>query len=45
VKLPLGVTEEHRLKVSEDRVMRRLLGSERVEGTGERRQIHNKAAS
>ena len=33
--------EEHRLRVLENRVLRRIFGSERYGGTGEWRKLHN----
>jgi hypothetical protein len=38
----LTLREEHRLRVFENRVLRRLFGSERDEVTGEWRKLHNK---
>jgi hypothetical protein len=34
--------EEHRLRVFENRVLRRIFGPKRDEVTGERRKFHNK---
>jgi hypothetical protein len=39
--LSLILTEEHRLRVSENRVMRRILGPKRDEVTGEWRKLHS----
>jgi hypothetical protein len=41
VKLTLTLREEHRLKVCENRVLRRIFGPERDEVTGEYRELHN----
>jgi hypothetical protein len=38
---PLILREEHRLRVSENRVLRRILGSKRDEVTGDWRKLHN----
>jgi hypothetical protein len=38
----LTLREEHRLKVFENRVLRRIFGPKRDEVTGEWRQLHNK---
>jgi hypothetical protein len=38
----LTLREEHRLKVFENRVLRRIFGLKRDEVTGERRKMHNK---
>jgi hypothetical protein len=37
----LTLIEGHRLKVSENRVLRRILGHKREEITGEMRKLHN----
>jgi hypothetical protein len=37
----LTIWEEHRLRVFENRVLRRIFGPKRDEGTGERRKLHN----
>jgi hypothetical protein len=37
----LAMREEHRLRVLESKVVRRIFGSKRGELTGERRKIHN----
>jgi hypothetical protein len=37
----LTLREEHRLRVFEDRVLRRIFGPKRVEVTGEWRKLHN----
>jgi hypothetical protein len=37
----LTIREEHRLKVFENRVLRRIFGSMRIEVTGEWRKLHN----
>jgi len=37
----LTLREERRLKVSENRVLRRIFGSKRDEETGEWRKLHN----
>ena len=37
----LILREEHRLRVFENRVLRRILGSKRDEVTGEWRKLHN----
>jgi hypothetical protein len=37
----LTLREEHRLRVFEDRVLRRIFGPKRDEGTGEYRKLHN----
>jgi hypothetical protein len=39
--LSLTLREEHRLRVSENRVLRRILGPKRDEVTGEQRKLHN----
>jgi hypothetical protein len=41
VKLGLTLREEHRLRVFENRVLRRIFGPKRDEVTGEWRQLHN----
>jgi hypothetical protein len=38
----LTLREEHKLRVFENRVLRRIFGSERDEVTGEWRKLHNK---
>jgi hypothetical protein len=38
----LTLREEHRLRESENRVLRRIFGPKRDEVTGERRKLHNK---
>jgi hypothetical protein len=38
----LTLREEHRLRVFEDRVLRRIFGPKRDEVTGEWRELHNK---
>jgi hypothetical protein len=38
----LTLTEEHRLRVFENRVLRRIFGSKRDEITGEQRKLHNR---
>jgi hypothetical protein len=38
----LTLREEHRLRVFENRVLRRILGPKRVEVTGEWRKLHDK---
>jgi hypothetical protein len=38
----LTLRKEHRLRVFENRVLRRIFGSKRDEVTGEWRQLHNK---
>jgi len=38
----LTIREEHRLRVFEKRVLRRIFGSKRDEVTGELRKLHNK---
>ena len=38
---PLTLREEHRLRVLENWVMRRVFGPKRDEGTGEWRKLHN----
>jgi hypothetical protein len=40
--LSLALREEHRLRVFENRVLRRIFGPKRDEMTGERRKLHNK---
>jgi hypothetical protein len=37
----LTLREEHRLRVSENRVLRRIFGPNRNEVTGEKRKLHN----
>jgi hypothetical protein len=37
----LTLREEHRLRVSENRVLRRIFGPKRVEVTGDWRKLHN----
>jgi hypothetical protein len=37
----LTLREEHRLRVSENRVLRRIFGSKKDEVTGEWRKLHN----
>jgi hypothetical protein len=37
----LTLREEHRLRVFENRVLRRIFGPKRVEVTGERRKLHS----
>jgi hypothetical protein len=39
---PLTLREEHRLRVFENRVLRRIFGPKRCEVTGEWRKLHNK---
>jgi hypothetical protein len=39
----LTLREEHRLRVFENRVLRRILGPKRDEVTGEWRKLHNEA--
>jgi hypothetical protein len=39
--LPVTLTEEHRLRVFENRVLRGIFGPETDEVTGERRKLHN----
>jgi hypothetical protein len=39
---PLTLREEHRLRVFENRVLRRIFGPQRDEVTGRWRQLHNK---
>jgi hypothetical protein len=39
--LKLTLREEHRLRVSENRVLRRIFGLKRYEVTGEWRKLHN----
>jgi hypothetical protein len=39
--LSLTLREEHRLRVSENRVLRRIFGPKRDEVTGEWRKLHN----
>jgi hypothetical protein len=41
VKLSLKLREEHRLKVFENRVLRRIFGPKRDDVTGEWRKLHN----
>jgi hypothetical protein len=41
VKLGLTLREEHRLRVFENRVLRRIFGPKRNEVTGEWRKWHN----
>jgi hypothetical protein len=41
VKLGLTLREEHRLRVFENRVLRRIFGPKRDEMTGEWRKLHN----
>jgi hypothetical protein len=41
VKLGLTLREEHRLRVIENRVLRRIFGPKRDEVTGEWRELHN----
>jgi hypothetical protein len=38
----LTLREEHRLRVFENRVLRRIIGPKRDEVTGERRKLHNR---
>jgi hypothetical protein len=38
----LTLREEQRLRVFENRMLRRIFGSKRDEGTGEWRRLHNK---
>ena len=38
---PLTLREEHRLRVFENRVLRRIFGPKRDEVTGEWRELHN----
>jgi hypothetical protein len=40
--LSLTLREEHRLRVFENRVLRRIFGPKRDEVTGERRKMHNR---
>jgi hypothetical protein len=40
--LSLALKEEHRLRVFENRVLRRIFGPNGDEVTGERRTLHNK---
>jgi hypothetical protein len=42
VRLGLSQREEHRLRVFENRVLRRIFGAKRAEVTGEWRRLHNK---
>jgi hypothetical protein len=42
---PLTLREEHRLRVFENRVLRRIFGPKRDEVTGEWRNLHNKELS
>jgi hypothetical protein len=39
--LSLTLKEEHRLRVSENRVLRRIFGPNRDEATGDWRKLHN----
>jgi hypothetical protein len=39
--LSLTLREEHRLRVFENRVLRRIFGAKRDDVTGERRKLHN----
>jgi hypothetical protein len=39
--LSLTLREEHRLRVFKDRLLRKMLGSKRVEGTGDWRILYN----
>jgi hypothetical protein len=39
--LPLSLREEHRLRVFENRVLRRIFGPKRDEVTGDWRKLHN----
>jgi hypothetical protein len=41
VKLGLTLREEHRLRVFENRVLRKVLGPKRDEVTGKSRRLHN----
>jgi hypothetical protein len=41
VKLGLSLREEHRLRVFENRVLRRIIGPKRDGVTGEWRRLHN----
>jgi hypothetical protein len=41
VKLGLGLREEHRLRVFENRVLRRIFGPKRNKVTGDWRKLHN----
>jgi hypothetical protein len=41
----LTLREEHRLRVFENRVLRRIFGPKRVEVTGEWRKLHNEELS
>jgi hypothetical protein len=41
----LTLREEHRLRVFENRVLRRIFGLKRDEVTGERRKLHNEELS
>jgi hypothetical protein len=41
VKLGLSLREEHRLRVSEKMVLRRIFGPKGNEVTGDRRKLHN----
>jgi hypothetical protein len=41
VKLGLTLREEHRLRVFENRVLRRIFGPKRDEVTGEWKKLHN----
>jgi hypothetical protein len=43
--LSLTLKEEHRLRVFENRVLRRVFGPKRVEETGEWRKLHSKELS
>jgi hypothetical protein len=38
----LTLREEHRLRVFENRVLRRIFGPKKSEVTGEQRKLHNK---
>jgi hypothetical protein len=41
VKLGLSLREQHRLRVLENRVLRRIFGPKKDEVTGEWRKLHN----
>jgi hypothetical protein len=41
IKLGLALTEEHRLRVFGNRVLRRIFGPKRDEVTGEQRKLYN----